>query len=334
MKKSELVSLIIPVFRVEKYLARCLNSVLNQDYTNIEVILVDDGSPDDSPKICDEYAQKDSRISVIHKKNGGQSSARNAGLKVAKGDYVNFLDSDDWIAPDAISYALGLLKKYDADAIQYEYAHVSSFEARVVNPKEKIIVQKGAEIIEEYMKTVLMTGSYSMVRCMFKKTSLDGLLFREGKNSEDLDFKFNVLSRCDTFVISNQYKYYYFQSPTSTSNGGLRSGDFDLYEAADILLSLAKATQNPNVIRMAEAKKARTPFSLLCKLAYFGVNDTKITKDTIKKQLIKEHKDNVHILIKAPIPFSRKVLAFMFALNYDFAELCVKVFKKFSSNYA
>ena len=118
MSNNDLVSLIIPVYRVEKYLSRCLDSVLNQDYSNIEIILVDDGSPDSSPLICDEYAQRDPRISVIHKKNGGQSSARNAGLKVAKGHYVNFLDSDDWIAPDTVSYALGLLKKYGAEAVQ------------------------------------------------------------------------------------------------------------------------------------------------------------------------------------------------------------------------
>lgn len=334
MSNNDLVSLIIPVYRVEKYLSRCLDSVLNQDYSNIEIILVDDGSPDSSPLICDEYAQRDPRISVIHKKNGGQSSARNAGLKVAKGHYVNFLDSDDWIAPDTVSYALGLLKKYGAEAVQYEYAHVSSADTIVAVPKEKIIVQKESAILEEYMKTVLMTGSYSVVRCMFKMSALEGISFREGKNSEDLDFKFNVLSHCKVFVLSNQYKYFYFQSPTSTSNGGLRTGDFDLYEAADILLFLVKSTKNQKVIKMAEAKRARTPFSLLCKMAYFGVNDAKISKDEMKKRLVTEHRASFTILMKSPIPFSRKILSILFALNYNLAEVCISICKKISSNYA
>ena len=89
-------SVIIPVFRVENYLRQCVDSVLNQTFNNFEIILVDDGSPDNSPAICDEYVQKDKRVHVIHKINGGLSSARNAGLTVAQGEYVLFLDSDDW----------------------------------------------------------------------------------------------------------------------------------------------------------------------------------------------------------------------------------------------
>ena len=330
---ESLVSIIIPVYRVEKYLARCLDTVLNQDYQNLEVILVDDGSPDNSPAICDDFAQKDSRVTVIHKPNGGQSSARNAGLAIAKGEYVNFLDSDDWIAKDTISYALSVVQKYDADAVQYEYAHVSSENDKVTNPEEKVVVQQGPEILEEYMKTVLKTGSYSMVRCFFKKTVLDGLKFREGKNSEDLDFKFNVLSRCKVFAISNQFKYYYFQSPTSTSNGGLRRGDYDLYEAADILVDIAQKTGSPKVIQMAEAKKARTPFSLLCKMAYFGMNDINLDKETEKKKLLKEHKANLGKLLNSPMPMSRKILAVMFSISYGLTEKSIQLAKKIHSNY-
>lgn len=144
--------------------------------------------------------------------------------------------------------------------MQYEYAHVSSADTIVAVPKEKIIVQKESAILEEYMKTVLMTGSYSVVRCMFKMSALEGISFREGKNSEDLDFKFNVLSHCKVFVLSNQYKYFYFQSPTSTSNGGLRTGDFDLYEAADILLFLAKSTKTRKLLRWQKQRELELHF--------------------------------------------------------------------------
>lgn len=328
-----LVSIIVPVYKVEKYLQRCMNSVLNQDYENLEVILVDDGSPDSSPVLCDEIAKKDSRVKVIHKQNGGQSSARNAGLALASGEYVNFLDSDDWIARDTISYALSVMNKYNADAVQYEYAHVSSENDKVINPEERVVVQQGALILEEYMKTVLKTGSYSMVRCFFKKSVLDGLKFREGKNSEDLDFKFNVLSRCKIFAISNQYKYYYFQSPTSTSNGGLRRGDYDLYEAADILVDIAQKNGNPKVIQMAESKRARTPFSLLCKMAYFGMNDTNLVKETEKKKLLKEHRGNLGKLLNSPMPLSRKILAVMFSISYGLTEKSIHLAKKIHSNY-
>ena len=92
-----LVSIIVPIYKVEPYLRRCLDSIVNQTYTNLEIILVDDGSPDNCPQTCDEYAAKDNRIIVIHKENGGLSDARNIGLDIWKGDYISFVDSDDWV---------------------------------------------------------------------------------------------------------------------------------------------------------------------------------------------------------------------------------------------
>ena len=99
-----LISIIIPVYNAEKYLKKCLDSVINQTYKNLEIILVDDGSTDKSPEICDKYAEKDSRIIVLHKENGGVSSSRNAGLDIFKGEYLSFVDSDDYVEPDYIEY--------------------------------------------------------------------------------------------------------------------------------------------------------------------------------------------------------------------------------------
>ena len=95
-----LISVIVPVYKVEPYLARCIDSILAQTFTDFELILIDDGSPDNCGRICDEYSQKNNRIQVIHKENGGLSSARNAGMEICKGDYIYFIDSDDWIEPD------------------------------------------------------------------------------------------------------------------------------------------------------------------------------------------------------------------------------------------
>lgn len=106
MEQNPLISVIVPVYGVENYLPKCLDSILAQSYSNLEILLVDDGSPDDSGKICDDYAARDSRIRVIHKPNGGLSSARNAGLEMATGDYVAFVDSDDYVEPDMYSSML------------------------------------------------------------------------------------------------------------------------------------------------------------------------------------------------------------------------------------
>lgn len=111
------VSVIVPIFKVEQFLTKCIDSILNQSYANIEVILVDDGSPDRCPQICDDYQRKDSRVKVVHKQNGGQSSARNAGLDVASGEYVSFVDSDDWLESDAYSMIVGQCLENQLDII-------------------------------------------------------------------------------------------------------------------------------------------------------------------------------------------------------------------------
>lgn len=102
MREHSLISVIVPIYKVQDYLDECIESIINQTYSNIEVILVDDGSPDRCPQMCDEWAKRDSRIRVVHKKNGGLSSARNAGIDVAKGEYISFVDSDDFICKDAL----------------------------------------------------------------------------------------------------------------------------------------------------------------------------------------------------------------------------------------
>ena len=116
---NSLVSIIIPIYNVEQYLDRCIKSVINQTYKNIEIILVDDGSTDKCPEICDQYAQKDNRIVVIHKENGGLSSARNAGMKVLKGEYMLFVDSDDWIKGNTVEELLQIAIEHDVDFVRF-----------------------------------------------------------------------------------------------------------------------------------------------------------------------------------------------------------------------
>ena len=116
---NSLVSIIIPIYNVEQYLDRCIKSVINQTYKNIEIILVDDGSTDKCPEICDQYAQKDNRIVVIHKENGGLSSARNAGMKVLKGEYMLFADSDDWIKENTVEELLQIAIEHDVDFVRF-----------------------------------------------------------------------------------------------------------------------------------------------------------------------------------------------------------------------
>lgn len=117
MKQDVLISVIVPIYKVEDYLPKCVDSILSQTYSHLEIILVDDGSPDRCGEICDEYAERDSRIQVIHKRNGGLSSARNAGIDIARGDYFSFVDSDDWIEPDMYEAMLSAAQEYDVPLV-------------------------------------------------------------------------------------------------------------------------------------------------------------------------------------------------------------------------
>lgn len=116
IRSEPLVSVIVPVYKVEPYLRKCVDSILSQSYTNLDIILVDDGSPDGSPAICDEYAKKDGRVRVIHKENGGLSDARNAGVKAIKGEWFLFVDSDDYLERNAVEHFIGKLKQIGFDA--------------------------------------------------------------------------------------------------------------------------------------------------------------------------------------------------------------------------
>lgn len=325
------ISVIIPVYNVEKYLKRCVDSVLNQTYTNLEIILVDDGSPDRCPKICDDYRAQDNRVIVIHKDNGGLSSARNAALDYSlTGDYVTYVDSDDWIDPDTFEYCLNLLNKYKAECVQYEVNLTCFSNICPMQPSERVNIYYGKDVLQYFMlRSTIASGGYSVCSCLFQKQLLEGVRFREGKINEDIDYKFKIMQRCMKLVVTNQKKYNYFQSRDSMSSGGLKLRDFQLRESADILCDLASQEHYGTIAFLGKVKKARTAFSLLCKIAFYGISDTTIDKKQIIKDLLSEHRSNFITLMKSPIPMSRKVLVVMFFLNYKTTEVFVKIVKNF-----
>lgn len=225
------ISFIIPVYKVEQYLEQCVNSVLNQTYQNIEVILVDDGSPDKCPVMCDNLAEQDLRIKVVHKPNGGLSDARNAGLKVATGDYVIFMDSDDfWTDNNHLEQLLCIVNKnQDCDFIgfncSYYYPDSDTYVQWV--PYHKHIQQPSNN--NEAMFELISSGTFPMSACMkiIKREFLTNneLFFEKGILAEDIPWFINVLEKCKKCIFTNQYIYAYRQnvSGSITNSGGERS---------------------------------------------------------------------------------------------------------------
>ena len=205
-----MVSVIIPVYNVEKYLRRCVDSVLAQTYQNIEIILVDDGSPDGCGAICDEYAKKDGRIKVIHKLNGGLSSARNAGLDIAVGNYIVFIDSDDWVDARFVEVLRNALVDNGADMSACLFCRAKD-ETAVRN-----FTQKNTEIItEDKFFCALQENSYAGYACnkLFKREIIAKHRLRFDEkifNGEDFPFALDYLQYAKKVVFEKQDLYFYF----------------------------------------------------------------------------------------------------------------------------
>lgn len=205
----DLVSIIVPVYKVEQYLHECVDSILAQTYKNIEVILVDDGSPDGCPQICDEYASKDSRVRVIHKLNGGLSDARNFGLDVAKGKYVTFCDSDDKIDSQMIATLMNFAFNYKADIIGCESVMFDT-----ENLTEIPIYHSSIEMVEhnaEKSTIRLLYGSMDSSVCnkLFRREIIGEIRFIKGRYNEDIIFLAKMFTRCSKMLQINDAFYRY-----------------------------------------------------------------------------------------------------------------------------
>lgn len=211
--KSLMISIIVPVYRVEKYLKKCIDSILNQTYSEFELILVDDGSPDGCPIICDEYADQDSRVKVVHKTNGGLSDARNAGLEIATGEFIGFVDSDDYIAPQMYSVLLNSLLENDADVAICNYARVDENNKKgnaSLIPCSKYRCFSQSKFIEELLQPY--GGTFIVVwNKLYRKSIFQNLRFPYGKQHEDEFIIHHVVAQCKKIVCVEDELYYYTQ---------------------------------------------------------------------------------------------------------------------------
>ena len=215
-QEKALISIIIPVYKVEKYLEKCIQSVIKQTYENLQIILVDDGSPDNCGKICDEYAKKDHRIEVIHKSNGGLSDARNKGLEIAKGEYIGFVDSDDYIEADMYEVLYNLLKQYNADVSICNFYTVSQGKIAIKNVDSGIKEYTRIEILKEILLDNNIQ-SYAWNK-LYKKELFDEIKYPVGKKYEDIGTTFYLLEKCNKVVVTGKPEYYYINRQDSIVN--------------------------------------------------------------------------------------------------------------------
>lgn len=273
---KDLISVIIPIYNVEKYLNKCIDSIINQTYKNLEIILVDDGSPDNCPQICDEYAKKDSRIKVIHKKNGGVSSARNVGLINSTGNYIGFIDPDDYIEPIMYEKLLKVLKESNTLVSMCGFYKIKDNKiVKTDNYDEKIISS------EKLLKDIF---NYTSMGTLCNKLFAKEIFFDINNNQlffnetihycEDVLMLETILSNKNNIAIHNQPLYNYIVSSNSICHGNISEKKLTGIISMDLILNLCRLKFS-NLLNIADAFCINCKVRIFLELYYSNINNKK-----------------------------------------------------------
>lgn len=307
------ISVIVPIYNVEKYLFKCINSIINQTYTNLEIILVDDGSTDNCGVISDDYSSKDSRIKVIHKENGGLSDARNVGLDVATGDYVSFIDSDDYINKEFYETLKNLIVKYNADIAQCEFVEIYEDYVKK-NNKYKPYIDENISIFTNnealnslYSKNGAITGV--VWNKLYKKDLFKCIRYPKGKVHEDEYTTYKVLFTTKKVVSTSKQMYYYLQRSNSIMGKGFNIKRLD---ALDAYYEQILFYDDKKLFELED--KAKDRFEKIIRVLISSVLKSNLdNKNKIFEDLINYYRNN-YILFsnKLDTSFKKKVVMLLF----------------------
>lgn len=227
---SEVVSVVVPVFNAAPHLALCIESILCQSYPSVEIVLVDDGSTDDSGKICEYYARQEPQLKVVHQRNAGPATARNVGVGVAKGDYILFVDSDDWVDPSLVSHLREVMAATNADIVVGEFIRTANEQSQPRSaPVEEATVLTSEDAIRALLgpQHVMWTVAVSK---LFRRSALAGLDFPAGRLHEDEFFTFRALAQAGLIAHTSAAQYFYRQRP-----GSIMASQLDLRRGTDAI---------------------------------------------------------------------------------------------------
>ena len=314
------VSVVVPIYNVDKYLSKCIESILNQDYKNIELILVNDGSPDDSQKIIEKYEKIDKRVISIKKKNGGVSSARNEGIKKATGDYICFVDGDDYVMHDYISYMLKLIKEQDAD-IALTTNMFSNFNL-VQTKNEKCCIKNGEETTIDILCYKIPIGVYcKLFKANFIKSN--NLMFEEKIYiGEGFNFNTSAFQKANKVAIGNRKIYFYRRdnSSSATTKFSLdkwNNGLFAIQNIKDNLIINSKRIEN--ALKFANWRTVTDAFDILC------LSGEKNKYKLQYKKWKKICRSGISISFKNPVAISQKIRAIIMFILPDIIPIILKL---------
>lgn len=325
------ISIIVPVYNAEMYIKRCVDSLVKQTLKDIEIILVDDGSTDDSSLICDNLAEEDDRIVVLHKRNGGPGDARNVGISNARGEYIGFVDADDWVTKDMYEYLYYQAVENSVDICSGKFALVSNDKQAIPNLDGKVCVYRGIEKLRVYLEIGMKNrvSEYSSCTKIYKRELFDFIKFPTNQRYEDQGTNFLLIEKANAYAICNKNIYFYFLSQDSRTRNLCAKKDFDLISVGKLI---AKKTHGTELENLGYCVYGRTFYSLLLRCLLYGMDDTIVNKQATIFMLHKKVKKYFPYLIKSELPFSRKIVLIFLQLNPRLLILCSSMLKKLDKN--
>lgn len=310
------VSIIIPIYNVEKYVHKTIDSVINQTEKDIEIILVDDGSTDGSGKICDEYALKDERIRVIHKTNGGLSSARNAGIKVASSDYIMLLDGDDFLNAHAVSILNETMEKYPSDFIQFHYQEVRENDNDLIEDHNEQVYQ--AHSLQEMYSNLYRAGGEFASACtkMYRKDVIKKVLFKNIRHEDEM-WCTDAFRNGMTVTYIPNVLYYYVMRDNSIIHADFNEKKLEIFDVYDHRINILKKLQYDDLLSIAYQRMFITIIALYC--------EAKISKNQKSMKEIffyfKNNKNNIKKYANLSLKF--KIIFNLMYFNFNF--ICIYI---------
>ena len=301
------ISVIVPAYNTQNYLMRCLDSLLAQNFSDFEVIFVDDGSVDTSFEVFEQYLSRFPHATLIQQHNQGLSKARNTGIEHAKGNYISFVDSDDWVAPTMLQTLFAAITETESDIAQIAYESCSDphyVPKQVTHDKQRILSSKEA-LCEMFTDEKYSVWCRLYARRLFDN---DQEVFPVGLTCEDRVANFKLISRAKQVVVSERIEYFYFLNYGSISFSGLDRRGFDLLEADMRIVKMAKKLGDPHLLTLVEDRAAKGSFSLLIKWARFGITDADIGEHEVKS-LMQDFQCNYPRLSKSSLSPAKKFVA-------------------------
>jgi glycosyltransferase involved in cell wall biosynthesis len=325
MDKS-LISIIVPVYNTLPYLEKCVNSLLVQTHSNLEIILVDDGSTDGSSQLCDDLAAKDERIKVFHKQNGGVSSARNAGLAKATGNYIGFVDSDDWVEPDMYAILLELIQKNNAQIAGCNFNYIQN---NIYVADIKTINKTSVFTLQQTVKNDMAHRGIYLWNKLFDKEILHGLQFDESITfGEDMLFCFNAILKADKIVYSDLKKYIYNRNVASATLKSFNIKKLTFFKAIATIMDYSEKIKDRQLYKMILRAKIYHIVGFLRQAATAGYAD----KNKDFDELLANLRANIFDYLFSKYKLTNKLFGVILALfGYKFTAKIYRMYTRIFS---